>query len=130
MFHRSRILLAIALVATATAGYAALQWKTWRPADACLLCDASPDDSGAGRAATGGAPTGTGGSLGTESGSSAGAFVPGDLSAPGSKSADDSTKAPFARFGSAPRGWQPWGVGSGAFRVSSTGSSGPSAPLG
>jgi hypothetical protein len=130
VFHRNRILLAVALLCTATAGYAALRWTTWMPADACLLCAKAPADATSAGAGAIDNPVGSRGSLGTVAGNSAGAFTPGPLGASGSASATDGANGGSSRFGSAPRGWQPWGVGTGTFRVSSSEGSGSSAALG
>jgi PEP-CTERM motif len=127
VFHRSRLMLALALLCIATAGYAALRMKTWMPANACLLCGApEATDAAAAPAAT---AVGTRGSLGTLAANSADRFTPGSLAA-GPLSAPGGATGSSARFGSAPHGWQPWAVGTGTFRVLSGEGSGSSVALG
>lgn len=131
MFYRSRALFTIAVLAVAGAAFAARRWQTWTPVTACLLCDArNADDAVAGSPATVGAAAGAGGITGSYARSSAGSPEAGSFAGPHSTPATPGSASPSPRLGSAPRGWQPWSASSGSFRVSSSGSPGPSASLG
>ena len=129
MLHRTRVVLILSVIALATtaAATAAIRWQVWTPPSACLMCEAPTSDAAA-ALGNGGNGGGTGNGAGSYARSSAGTFVPGPLNA-GSPSADAMARS-SARAGSAPKGWQPWGTGSGSFRVSSSGAGGPSTSLG
>lgn len=131
MFHRHRALLVIALLASGAAAIATLRWKTWTPVTACLLCDGlNADDAAAGTTTGTGATVAPGDSIGSSARSSAPAPASGSLSAPAPGPSAPSAGSAAARLGSTPRGWRPWSPNSGAFRVSGSDSSAPSASLG
>jgi len=116
------------MITVAGAAYATARWQPWSPVSACLLCDTRSADSTA--VGTTGATPLAGGAAGSYARSSAGvggagALVPVPL-APGSEDGVGAT----SHAASGRRSWQPWGTGSGAFRVTSSSASGPSAPLG
>jgi hypothetical protein len=129
VLHRSRVVLILSLLAVATtaAATAAIRWEVWTPPTACLMCEGQSPDAAASLANAGnlgGARNGAG----AYARNSAGAFVPGPLSAAAPSA--DSMAGSSSRSASVPKGWQPWGTGSGSFRVSSSNGGGVSAPLG
>jgi hypothetical protein len=129
VLHRSRLVLILSVLAVATtaAATAAIRWEVWTPPSACLMCEARNSDANASLANAGNLG-GAGNGLGSYARNSAGTFVPGPLSAAGP--AAGAMTGSSSRAGSVPKGWQPWGNGSGAFRMSSSNGGGASAPLG
>jgi hypothetical protein len=122
-------LLALLAIGVAASAYATMRWTTWIPTTACLLCDAKQAED---IAPTGGgnSPVGTGGAAGSYARSSSSTASPGSLGSPTLAPLTTEAASSGSRPGSAPRGWQPWGSGSGSFRVHSSASTGPSASLG
>jgi hypothetical protein len=119
----------LAGLAVASGAAATIRWQTWTPTTACLLCDVKSSD-----AAPSTSPDvlqGTSGSAPSYSArSAASTFTPGPLAPASPAAAATNAESSGSRSASAPRGWQPWGTGSGSFRGSSGGGSGPSTALG
>jgi hypothetical protein len=129
VLHRSRLVLILAVLAVATtaAATAAIRWEVWTPPSACLMCEARNSDASASLANAGNVG-GTGNGAGSYARNSAGTFVPGPLTA--AAPAASGMAGSSSRAGSVPKGWQPWGTGSSAFRMSSSNGGGASASLG
>jgi len=129
VLHRSRLVLILAVLAVATtaAATAAIRWEVWSPPTACLMCGGQSSDAAASLANAGNLG-GSGNGASAYARNSAGAFVPGPLSA--APAGADAMAGSSSRAASVPRGWQPWSTHSGSFRVSSPNGGGASAPLG
>jgi len=120
------LILSVLALATTAAATAAIRWEIWTPPTACLMCEARSSDAAS--LANGdvlGRP-GAGGNAHARS--SAGTYVPDSLIA--AAPATDAMSGSSSRAASLPKGWQPWGNGSGSFRGSSSSGGGPSASLG
>lgn len=130
VFHRSRFLLALLAIGVAASAYATIRWTKWMPTTACLLCDGKQAEDIAPATVGGNTPVGTGGASRSYARSSSSTPGAGSLGNPTLAPLTTDTASSGSRSASAPRGWQPWGSGSGAFRVKSSASSGPSASLG
>jgi hypothetical protein len=130
VINRSRIVFTLAALAVASAAAATIRWQTWTSGTACLLCGARDTGESALMLPGGDRPSGGAGLEGSYARSSGATFTPGPLAPPLVSLENGSSRSSSARLASAPRGWQPWGSGSGAFRVAASGSSRPSTSLG
>jgi hypothetical protein len=128
VFHRNRLvpILSVLALATAAAATAAIHRGIWTPPTACLMCEARSSDAAS--LANGVASGRTGAGANAHAGNSAGTYVPDSLIAAGP--AADAMTGSSSRAASVPKGWQPWGAGSGSFRVASSSEAGPSPSLG